>query len=129
MRKQQGFSFFGLAFLLAIIASIVTIALKVIPPYIDFLTISGATLETIKQPRIGLQTNDIIMQRIDNQLSINNLHLSNYDKDAVVLSRGDGKLTAEIDYTLQEPVFTSDEFQIGLSLHFTKTHEVDLNSE
>lgn len=127
MRKQQGISFFGLAFLLAIIASIVSLGIKIIPPYIDFLTISGATLETIKQPRIGMQSNDIILEKIDRQMSINNLHLRDYEKDAIVITRKDSKLIAEIDYTLAEPVFKSDDFQIGLSLHFNKTQEAPLS--
>lgn len=126
MRKQQGISFFGLAFLLAIIASIVSLGIKIIPPYIDFLTISGATLETIKQPRIGMQSNDIILEKIDRQMSINNLHLRDYEKDAITITKKDSKLIADIDYTLSEPVFKSDEFDISLSLHFRKTQDAPL---
>lgn len=129
MRTQKGFSFFGLAFLLALIGGIISVALKIVPPYLDFLTISGATLETVKQPRIGLQTNAIILEKIDRQLSINNLHLRDLEKDAITLSREDGKLTADIDYTLNAPVFTSDDVEIGITMHFTKTHEVPLGSD
>lgn len=129
MRKQQGFSFFSLAFILAMIAAAVSIALKIIPPYMDFLTFSGATLETLKQPRMGMQTNDIIRKKIDTQMSINNIHLHDFDADALSLARQDGVMVAEIDYTKEEMVFESENFQIALSLHFNKTHEVKLDSE
>lgn len=129
MRKQQGFSFFSLAFILAMVAAAVSIALKIIPPYMDFLTFSGATLETLKQPRMGMQTNDIIRKKIDTQMSINNIHLHDFDADALSLARQDGVMVAEIDYTKEEMVFESENFQIALSLHFNKTHEVKLDSE
>lgn len=129
MRRQQGFSFFAIAFFLALLGGIISLSLKIIPPYMDFLTISSATLETLKQPRTGLQTNDVIRQRIDKQMSINNLRLSDYQEDALTLSREDGEMYAEIDYTVLQPVFDSENFQVALSLHFNKTHEVDLGSE
>ncbi|MFZ5723989.1 MAG: DUF4845 domain-containing protein [Pseudomonadota bacterium] len=129
MHRQQGFSFFSLAFLLALIAGVISLALKIIPPYMDFLTFSGATLETMKQPRIGLQSNDAIVDRVDKQLSINNLHLRNFGEEALTMTRLDGVLTAEIDYTKVEPVFESEDFQIALSLHFSKVHEVNLNTD
>lgn len=129
MRKQQGFSFFSLAFILAMIAGMVSLALKIIPPYMDFLTFSGATLETLKQPRIGMQTNDVIRKKIDTQMSINNLHLGDFGEDALHLARQDGVMVAEIDYTKEQMVFESENFQIALSLHFNKTHEVKLDSE
>jgi len=129
MRKQQGFSFFSLAFILAMIAGMVSLALKIIPPYMDFLTFSGATLETLKQPRIGMQTNDVIRKKIDTQMSINNLHLGDFGEDALPLARQDGVMVAEIDYTKEQMVFESENFQIALSLHFNKTHEVKLDSD
>jgi hypothetical protein len=129
MRKQQGFSFFGLAFLLAIIGSIVSLAIKIVPTYLDFLTFSGATLEAIKQPRIGLQSNDVIRKKIDTQMSINNMHLRDYGDDALTITREDGRMTAEIDYTVVKPVFESESFQIALNLHFNKTHEVPLGRD
>lgn len=129
MRKQQGFSFFSLAFLLAAIGVVVSLALKIFPPYMDFLTFSSATLETIKQPRMGMQTNDVIRKKIDTQMSINNLHLRDFEEDALHLARQDGVMVAEIDYTKEQMVFESENFQIALNLHFNKTHEVKLDSD
>lgn len=129
MRKQQGFSFFSIAFILAMIAGIISLALKIIPPYMDFLTFSGATLETLKQPRMGLQTNDVIRKKIDTQMSINNLHLNDFGPDALSLARQEGVMVAEIDYTKEQMVFESENFQIALNLHFNKIHEVTLDSD
>lgn len=124
MRQQRGFSFFGFIFLIAVIGAVVSITIKVLPPYIDFLTISEATLGVIEQPRMGLQRNDEILKKIDKQLSINNISLSELGRKAVVIEREQNLLIARIDYTLLKPVFESDEFQVALSMHFQKTHEV-----
>lgn len=128
MNKQRGMSFFGLIFLIALIGSLVSLAIKIVPPYMDFVTVSGATLEIIKQPRMGLQNTDFILKKIDTQLSINNINLKDLQEDgkAITVTRDAGMLIAEIDYTLTRPVFTSSEVEISINLHFNKTHEVDL---
>lgn len=126
LKQQQGFSFFGLIFLIAIIGGIVSIAIKILPPYLDFLSVSEVTRNMINQPRMGLQRNDEVMRRIANQLSINNIRLSELGKDAIKLSRADGKLTADIDYIVEKPVFQSDEMDININMHFATSHEASL---
>lgn len=131
MHKQRGMSFFGVIFLIAIIGSLVSLGIKIIPPYIDFLTVKGATLETITHPRMGLQSNDAILKKINTQLSINNIKLKELQEgvDPITLSREEGLLIAEIDYTVEKPVFTSEEIVISVNLHFAKTLEADLDGE
>lgn len=123
MRRQQGISFFGVIFIIAIIGGIVSIAIKVVPPYLDYLSVSEVTRSVINQPRAALERNDQIMKKIENQLSINNIRLSDYDKDAIKLSRADGVLTADIDYYVEQPVFTSEEVEISINMHFVNSHE------
>ncbi len=123
MLKQQGFSFFGLIFLIAIIGGIISIAIKIVPPYLDFLSVSEVTRNMINQPRMGLQRNDEVMRRITNQLSINNIRLGELGKDAIKLSRADGVLTADIDYIVEKPVFQSEEMDININIHFATSHE------
>lgn len=131
MHKQRGMSFFGVIFLIAIIGSLVSLGIKIIPPYIDFLTVKSATLETITHPRMGLQTNETILKKIDTQLSINNIKLKELEEgvDPITVSREEGLLVAEIDYTVVKPVFTSEEVAISVNLHFVKTLEADLDGE
>lgn len=126
LKQQQGFSFFGLIFLIAIIGGIISIAIKIVPAYLDFLSVSEVTRNMINQPRMGLQRNDEIMRRIANQLSINNIRLSELGKDAIKLSRTDGMLTADIDYIVEKPVFQSDEMDININIHFATSHEANL---
>ena len=126
LKQQQGFSFFGLIFLIAIIGGIISIAIKIVPAYLDFLSVSEVTRDMINQPRMGLQRNDEVMRRIANQLSINNIRLGELGKDAVKLSRADGVLTADIDYIVEKPVFQSDEMDININIHFATSHEANL---
>lgn len=123
MRRQQGISFFGIIFIIAIIGGIVSIAIKVVPPYLDYLSVSEVTRSVINQPRAALERNDQIMKKIDNQLSINNISLSDYGKDAITLSRADGVLTADIDYYVEQPVYTSEEVEVSINMHFVNSHE------
>lgn len=131
MHKQRGMSFFGVLFLIALIGSLASLGIKIIPPYIDFLTVKGATLETITHPRMGLQSNETILKKIDTQLSINNIKLKELQEgvDPITVSREEGLLIAEIDYTVEKPVFTSEEVMISVNLHFVKTLEADLDGE
>lgn len=125
MRQQQGFSFFGLIFLLAILSGVIMIAIRVVPPYLDFLAVSDATQGVINQPRLALQNNETVMKKIGNQLSINNIRIADLGKDAITLSRNQGKITADIDYYIEKPVFKSDETEISITMHFMKTHEAN----
>ncbi len=128
LKQQQGFSFFGLILLIAIIGGIVSVAIKIVPAYLDFLSVSEVTRNMINQPRMGLQRNDEVMRRIANQLSINNIRLSELGKDAIKLSRADGMLTADIDYIVERPVFQSDEMDININMHFATSHEASLEN-
>jgi len=129
MKMQRGFSFFALIFFIAILSAVVSIALKILPPYMDFLTIADATKQTIEQPRVALLRQDVIMGKIDNQLSINNISLSEYEKDAISLRTEGGRLIADIDYSVQAPVFTSEEVEIVVDMHFVRTVEARATDE
>lgn len=124
--RQRGFSIFGALFLVAILAGIASIAIKIFPPWMDFRTISEATNSVISQPRMGLQRNDQILERIDRQLSINNIEIKSLGKDAITLSREDGSLVATIDYLVEKPVLERDSITININMQFYKTHEVAL---
>ena len=124
--RQKGFSFFGMILLVAMVGGILSVAIKVFPPWMDFRTISEATHSVISQPRAGLQRNDQILERIDRQLSINNIPLESLGKDAITLSREDGSLVATIDYMVEQPVFVRDSVTITINLQFYEAHEVSL---
>lgn len=126
MRHQQGISFFGVLFLIAVLGGVLSIIVKVLPPWMDFRTINELTKSTIDEPRIGMQTNDKILDRIDKQLSINNISLKALGKDAITLSREDGMLFVTIDYLVEQPVFQSEDLTITLNMQFNRTHETSL---
>lgn len=129
MNVQRGFSIFGLVFFVCIIAVIASLAIKVIPPYMDFLTLADATKQTLEKPRMGLMMNDKILEKIYNQLSINNIRIDGIGKDAIQISRQDGALTAEIDYTIEQPIYQNEDVDMNLSMHFVRTVEVRANNE
>ncbi|MFP5382869.1 MAG: DUF4845 domain-containing protein [Gammaproteobacteria bacterium] len=124
--RQRGFSFFGLILLVAMIAGIASVAIKIFPAWMDFRTVSEATHAVISQPRAGLQRNDQILEKIDRQLSVNNIEIKSLGKDAITLSRDDGSLVATIDYLVEKPVFERDSITITINMQFYKTHEVSL---
>lgn len=120
---QRGFSIFGLMFVLAFLGAIISVGIKVLPPYMDFLTIADATKQTLEQPRMALQRDDKVMSKIANQLSINNISLNSLEDDAIVLRREDGIIYADIDYTVVAPVFQSEEVNVDMNMHFVRTVE------
>lgn len=124
MRQEKGLSFFGMLFLLAIVAGIVSMGIKIIPTYIDFMTISEATRSMLGQPRVGLMDSDNILKKIENQLSINNIRLRELGKDAIVIKRDDRGIEAVIDYVVEKPVFDGADMKIFLTMRFARTHEI-----
>jgi hypothetical protein len=123
MSRQRGFSFFGIIFLIAILSAVVSIAIKVLPPYMDFLTICDATAGTLAQPRISMQTYDQIKKKIDTNLSINNISLGQFGDDALTLRKEDGNVYADIEYTVVKPVFESSDVVIEITMNFSRTVE------
>lgn len=127
--RQGGFSFFGVLFFLAILGGIVSIVVKILPPWIDFMAVSEATQSVLAQPRIGLQRQDEVLAKIDKQLSINNIEINSLGDKPITLSRDGGVLTATIDYSVEQPVFSNEEVTININMQFYKTHEVSLKDE
>lgn len=123
--RQRGMSFFGLIFLIAAIGMVVSLAIKIVPAYLDFYTVNEAIVDTLKQPRIALSRNDEILKKIKTQLSINNIELSMLGKDAVTISRDEGTLVVEVDYVVEEVVSERDDSTLSIVMHFNKVHEVD----
>lgn len=129
MKKQQGFSIFGLIFLIAVIGAVVSVAIKIVPHYLDFVTIADATRQTLEQPRTGLMRQEKIMEMISKQLSINNIRLSELGDNAIRVRREDGNLIADIAYTIIEPVYSNDEFTLELTMNFERSVESRASDE
>lgn len=127
--RQGGFSFFGVLFFLAILGGIVSIVVKILPPWIDFMAVSEATQSVLAQPRIGLQRQDEVLAKIDKQLSINNIEINSLGDKPITLSRDGGVLTATIDYSVEQPMFSNEEVTININMQFYKTHEVSLKDQ
>lgn len=122
-KPQRGFSIFGLVFLITILSGVISILIKVLPPYMDFLTICDATAGTLAQPRMAMQTYDQIKKKIDTNLSINNISLSDYGDNALTLRKEDGNLYADVEYTVVKPVFESNDVVIEITMNFARTVE------
>lgn len=123
MKHQRGVSFFGIIFLIAILGVLVSVAIKTIPPWLDYLTVSDATKSILSQPRIDVQRNDEIIEAIKRQLSINNISLGDLGKDAITITREDGVVSAEINYVVENVLFESEEVTLSIAMAFYKVHE------
>lgn len=123
MKRQHGISFFGIMFMIAVLSGVISIGIKVLPPYMDFITICDATAGTLAQPRIAMQTYDQIKKKIDTNLSINNISLNDYEDGALKLRKEDGNVYADIEYTVVEPVFEGSDVLIEITMNFSRTVE------
>lgn len=120
--KQRGFSFFGVVLIIAVIAVFVSVGIKVIPAYLDFFSVTSVVHGIVNEPRVAVMRDSDIIERVRNQLSINNIRLSDLGRDAVTVSRDDGELTIYIDYYIEEPFYTGENSQVSISMHFEDSH-------
>lgn len=123
MRDQRGASMAGTLVLLLIGAAILTVALKLIPVYIDSWTISEAIEKVMQDENIGRQGDGEIVNRIQSQLNINGIR--DFDSKNIVIKREKGMLKLTADYEVRTHIVKN----IDAVLSFNNQFETSLGRD
>ncbi len=126
MRKYSGITFIGMILTMGVVIILGTLAMRVIPVYIEHYTITRAlnNLSTISSKEMSseLVENDAIVKRtILKQLEIDNI---NYITEAniTVEPSSENKMTVRIQYQVNRPFIAN----ISLLFNFNDSLEVTL---
>ncbi len=101
-RRQRGFSKLGLVFMLVVLVSGLTFALKVLPVYIDHNFVQGVAESLLESGRANSMTQAEVREEIAASMRVNNVR--DFDLDSISTSRANGASIISITYERRIPL-------------------------
>lgn len=101
-RRQRGFSKLGLVFMLVVLVSGLTFALKVLPVYIDHNFVKGVAESLLESGRANSMTQAEVREEIAASMRVNNVR--DFDLDSISTSRANGASIISITYERRIPL-------------------------
>lgn len=101
-RRQRGFSKLGLVFMLVVLVSCLTFALKVLPVYIDHNFVQGVAESLLESGRANSMTQAEVREEIAASMRVNNVR--DFDLDNISTSRANGASIISITYERRIPL-------------------------
>lgn len=101
-RQQRGFSKIGLVFMLVVLVSGLTFALKVVPVYIDHNFVRGVAESLLESGRVSTMTQAEVREEIAASMRVNNVR--GFDLDDITTSRANGASAISITYERRIPL-------------------------
>jgi len=120
--KQQGLTFIGLIFVLALIGMIVLSALKVVPIYMEHFAVQTSVESIIDDPKLKSLTVREIKILLHKKLNINGVTSVN-SGDAKIRKSG-GEIAFSLEYEVRKDYIGN----IDIVLSFSDEFNVDLNA-
>ena len=116
-RNQRGMTFWGLTFVLSVLAFSLFILFKLIPPYLESFKVKSALDSLARQPDFSSMVRADIVTALDKRFDIDNIDIK-LDKNLTVETRGRVKIV-RIKYENVVPVAGN----LSLLLDFEHTKE------
>ena len=101
-RQQRGLSKIGLVLMLVVLVSGLTLALKVLPVYIDHNFVRGVAENILESGRASSMTQAELREEIAASMRVNNIR--GFDLDSITSSRSSGASTISITYERRIPI-------------------------
>ncbi|TAM91990.1 MAG: DUF4845 domain-containing protein [Rhodanobacteraceae bacterium] len=126
MKRQSGITLIGFVIILVIAAFFIYTAMKLVPPYMDFLNVSKALNTVATQSTSGNMSVEEVQRQLDTQ------QLSQYfadediqAKNISVISTPNGGSSLKLSYDKKIPWI----YNIDFLVHFQKTVPLKLQSQ
>lgn len=103
LQKQKGASALTVLVGLFILSILFTVAVKLIPIYMDHMTINSVMQSIFDDDNVGSWSDNELLRNFDSRLSINNIR--NFDSKKVKITRDRGLISADISYEVRTNVF------------------------
>ncbi len=123
-RQQRGMTFWGLSFVLGILAFFLFILFKLIPPYMEDFKVRGALDSLSRQADVGGMSKGDIAEALRKRFEIDNVDSIKLGTDLTVETRGRAKVI-RIRYDNVVPVLGN----VSLLLEFDHSKEVRSSGE
>ena len=116
LRRPKGMSMLGLVFVVMIVASVVTLALRLGPHYIDFRTIDSV-MQGLPATQIHQMSKSEIREMLLKRYKINNIRDLNL-REVVAIERKKDQTDIVVDYEIREPLV----YNVDALLTFSETY-------
>jgi Tfp pilus assembly major pilin PilA len=103
MRRQHGLSLFAWLILIALAAFLAVVALKLIPVYLDYLSVSDSLEAVAKEPGIRKENKRIIWSKISKRLDLSYVDSVKPEHFSVEVKKG--KTTLVLQWEVREHLF------------------------
>ncbi|MDX1434432.1 MAG: DUF4845 domain-containing protein [Gammaproteobacteria bacterium] len=106
MHSQRGMSFLGLLATVAIVGFLVVLGLKLVPVYIESWKIDKTLADVVKDPGIGSQPKENIVQDVLKRLDLDDVKAVNYSnwKESMTVTKRQNRVIIEVSYKEQMPL-------------------------
>ena len=123
--KQQGWTFWSLAFTLSVIMFFAYVGMQLVPVYSANENIKNAMYLSLDEIDLRTVTRSKVIRKIDDQLYLDGSHgLLNYKTD-LKMNRSRNNFTLVADYAREIPLF----FNLSIKAKFDTTIECDLDGK
>ncbi len=102
MKKQRGMSFFGLVLIIAGIVFVAVIAMKMVPAYLEFMSVKKAIQNVASQPNFKEMKNNEIYESFSKTARIDNIQT--IDAKELIITRGDTGPVVTAEYQVIVPL-------------------------
>jgi hypothetical protein len=105
MRRQRGFSMMGALFFLVLAGFFLTIAVKLGPHYMEFMTIRSVMQDVSEDPSLAQAGRKSVLETISDRLYVNNVR--NVDPKSFKFQKTTQGYRVSVDYQAQEHLFAN----------------------
>lgn len=125
IKSQRGITFWGLSFVLGVLAFVVLLIFTLFPPYMEDYKVTVALDALSRQPEFPTMTREEIVKALDRRFDIDMVTTVDPAKHLFIESRGRGAKVVRITYEVVTPLV----YNVSLLLDFNHVKEVHGGSE
>lgn len=125
IKSQRGITFWGLSFVLGVLAIVVLLVFTLFPPYMEDYKVVVALDALSRQPEFPTMTQDEIVRALERRFDIDMVTTVNPRKHVFIESRGRGAKVVRIKYEVVTPLVAN----VSFLLDFNHVTEVRGGSE
>ncbi|MCP5206162.1 MAG: DUF4845 domain-containing protein [Hahellaceae bacterium] len=114
-KNQAGGSTIATLFLLIMVALALTLAIKILPKYMDNNSINSVINAMVEDSQVTSYTDDQIFTKIQSRLIINNIR--DFKNESIKIKRDNGLLTIDADYEVRENIFKNVDVVVSFTNH------------
>jgi type II secretory pathway pseudopilin PulG len=117
MKKQQGITLIGFLFVLAIVGFFAYMAMKLVPPYSEYLGVVKAMKAVASEPDLAAKSPEEIQRDLAFKGSFQYVDDKTFSAQNIKIKNGPGGGTLQVKYDKDVPFL----YNIDFLLHFDKT--------